>query len=511
MLSVLLGACVALYVMVQLLIVGYASHRYLTLWRCFRRSSREPVRRAPASRPLPTVTVQLPLFNERLVAERLIDAVARLDYPPALLQIQVLDDSTDETTALVSAAVERHRSRGVPIELHHREALDGFKAGALAPGSRWSKGEILVAFDADFLPPPGFLRQIVPHFAEPDVGMVQARWCHLNRDRSLLTMAQAVMLDAHFFLEHRARARAGLFFNFNGTAGAWRRACIESAGGWSHDTLTEDLDLSYRAQLAGWRFVFDAAIEAPAELPAGIAAFKTQQRRWTRGSIQTARKLLPAIFRSRLPPRVKIESFMHLTGNAPYPLLLALGLLLLPVLIAPPVRESGGLLILELFVIALGFVPVCAFLVAGQLASGARGWRVARDVAAALVVGAGLSLNNAIGMIEGLRGELGDWQRTPKTGDGVPALKTGSQAPYLLRRTRQGAVELLLASYFALLALVPLSRGQLKALPFMLLLALGFGCFGLLSYREARAAGPRPGRLTRVRESSSLRAWPTGS
>ncbi|MGH7732025.1 MAG: glycosyltransferase, partial [Candidatus Eiseniibacteriota bacterium] len=382
-------AAVVGYTGAQVLLVLYASHRYLLLWRWWRGGRDRPETRPadPGDRSLPVVTVQLPIFNESRVVTRLIDAAAALDYPPDRLEIQVLDDSDDETREIASRAVARHRARGVDIHHLHRPHRRGFKAGALADGLARARGSLVAVFDADFVPAPDFLLRLVPRFADAAVGMVQARWGHLNRARSALTAAQATLLDAHFLIEHPARMHAGLFFNFNGTAGIWRRACIEDAGGWSDDTVTEDLDLSYRAQLEGWRFEFDAAVEAPGELPGDVAALRSQQRRWTRGAIQTARKLLPRIWRAPLPRRVKWEAFVHLTGNIVYPLLLLLGLLLLPALLVPaslPPRVVWGI---QAGVLALGVAPVCGFIAMGSWAAGGRTGRIAFDVVSALLLG----------------------------------------------------------------------------------------------------------------------------
>ena len=479
------------YGLAQGLVVLYSSHRWLILWR-LRRGAKAtaPLPPIDPERPLPSVTVQLPVFNERSVVERLIDAVAALDYPADLLEIQVLDDSTDETSVLVAAAVQRQFARGVNVVHRHRARRDGFKAGALASGLIHARGELIAVFDADFVPRPDFLRLAVRHFADPAVGMVQARWGHLNRDESLLTRAQAVLLDAHFLLEHEARMRSGLFFNFNGTAGVWRRACIESAGGWQHDTLTEDLDLSYRAQLAGWRFVFDGEVVAPAELPANIEALKSQQRRWAKGSIQTARKLLPQLLAAPLPARVKIEGFFHLTGNVAYPLLLTLGLLLLPLLLGTATSHPELVWTLQAVVVLLGIVPVTLFLAAGQRAAGVRGLRLVRDVLAALVLGVGLSVNNARAVLEGLGSRVGGWERTPKAGSS----RTRGLAPaYPAARGLSGRSEAMLATYFGLLGAFAVFAGYYRAVPFLALLALGFGSVGLGSIR-ASAPGRRAPR-----------------
>ena len=484
-------ASLTLYLAIQLLIILYSSHRYLVLWRWWRVRRSLPSPKCISPDPRPRVTIQLPVFNEPEVIERLIDAIAAFDYPRDRLEIQVLDDSTDRTTDLARAAAERHCARGVDVTVHHRDARHGFKAGALAEGLRTARGEFIAVFDADFVPPADFLTGVLPHFARPDVGMVQARWGHLNRERSWLTRAQAVMLDAHFLLEHEVRMRCGLFFNFNGTAGVWRRECIESAGGWSADTLTEDLDLSYRAQLAGWRFVFEPGVVCPAELPADIEALKSQQRRWTQGSMQTAYKLLPRVWASRVSRAAKVEAVFHLTSNLSYPLLLALIAITLPVMMwSPPMRSWLGAVV-QLAVLACGVLPVLLFLVAGQRVAGAgSAWQIAHGTCAALVLGVGLSVNNARAALQGVRGVLGDWERTPKTGDRM-------SSPARLHRaapSRSGWSEVAVAGYCACLSLLAWNTGHVRALPFMLLLVLGFCSVGwanaAMPYRKRDALTP---------------------
>ncbi|HYM80735.1 MAG TPA: glycosyltransferase, partial [Candidatus Limnocylindria bacterium] len=456
------AAAAATYVLAQLLLAVYSSHRYLVMWRWWRRRRVSEAGVEPRLESWPSVTVQLPVFNERAVVERLIDVVAALDYPRDRLEIQVLDDSTDDTRDYVAAAAERHRRQGTRIRHLHRPERTGYKAGALAAGLAQAGGELIAVFDADFVPQRDFLRRMVPRFVDPGLGMVQARWGHLNRDRSWLTAAQATMLDSHFLLEHPARMHSGLFFNFNGTAGIWRRRCIEDAGGWSCDTLTEDLDLSYRAQLKGWRFAFACDVEAPAELPSDLEALKSQQRRWAKGSIQTARKLLPAVWRSPLPLPVKLEAFFHLTSNCCYPLLLSLALLLLPVLLGPASTPPWAQWLLQAAVLVFGVVPVLVFLAAGQRAAGGTPGRALRDVAAALVLGIGLSLNNARAVVAGLGSELGDWERTPKTGEGAGSRQAARQ--YCSPRAWAGRSELLLAAYFCVLGVVIGREGMFRAL-----------------------------------------------
>lgn len=484
------AAAVLLFGAVQTLLLLYAAQRLLTLKRWARGRHRPRPLLADAA-AWPPVTVQLPIFNERAVVERLIDAAASLDYPAHLLQIQVLDDSTDETAALARERVGYWRARGVAIELHHRGDRAGFKAGALAAGLERARGEIVAVFDADFVPGPDFLRRIVPRFSDPRIGMVQARWGHLNRDRSPLTVAQAVMLDAHFLLEHEARMAAGLFFNFNGTAGAWRRACIEDAGGWAHDTLTEDLDLSYRAQLRGWRFVSAADVEVPAELPAEVLALKSQQRRWAKGSIQTARKVLPGLLRSRLPARVKLEALAHLTANVTYPLLLLSGLLLVAVISVPTSLPPALATVLDVSAIVCGVVPVVAFLHVGQFVAGSRAAGWLPGIVSALVVGAGLTLNNTLAVAGGLRAPSGDWERTPKTGE---AAGVAGRRAYAACPDRSAVLELALAVFFVSVACFAWREDRLRSIPFLLLLAAGLAYVGAGSLREAARSRPVPGR-----------------
>ena len=374
--------------------------------------SREPAQAAP-----PRVTVQLPVFNEVYVVERLIETVARLRYPRDRFEVQVLDDSTDATSRVARAAVERWRARGLAIGYHRRAVRTGFKAGALAEGLRLAGGELIAVFDADFMPGPDFLERAVGFFADPRVGMVQARWGHSNRRHSLLTRLQALLLDGHFVLEHGGRNRGGCFFNFNGAAGIWRRAAIESAGGWQHDTLTEDLDLSYRAQLAGWRFAFLPDVVAPAELPIEMSAFKSQQHRWAKGSIQTCRKVLPAVLRADLPLRIKAEAFLHLTANFNYLLVLALCVLILPALVARTASVGAQrLLLVDAAVFGLAALSVVTFYAVSQREVGGRWWARLRDLPALVALGLGLSVNNTVAVVEALSGRTGEFRRTPKYG-----------------------------------------------------------------------------------------------
>ncbi len=310
----LLGA----YFLTLVILAVFGLHRYIMVFLYFRHKDNRALP-APPPRTLPRVTVQLPLYNEMYVVDRLLESVTRIDYPRELLEIQVLDDSTDETVAIAREAVARYREAGFDIHYVHRSCRTGYKAGALDEGMKVATGEFILIFDADFVAPADILQKSLGHFDDPKVGMVQARWGHVNRDYSLLTQVQSILLDGHFILEHGGRNRAGRFFNFNGTAGIWRRSAIVDGGGWQHDTLTEDLDLSYRTQMRGWRFVFLQDVISEAEIPVEMNSFKSQQHRWAKGSIQTCKKLLPTILASDLSLPIKVEAAFHLTANFAYP------------------------------------------------------------------------------------------------------------------------------------------------------------------------------------------------
>ena len=473
----------ALYFGCLAMLTLYGAHRWYLLWLFRRHRSDAPKSSARFDTP-PKLSVQIPLYNEMYVAQRVIEAVAALDWPTDRLDIQVLDDSTDETSTIVANEVAKCRARGVDIVHLRRGDRTGYKAGALAFGLASAKGEFVVVFDADFVPAPDFARALMDHFTDPSVGMVQARWGHLNRESSLLTRAQSILLDGHFVIEHAARNRSGRFFNFNGTAGIWRRSCIDDAGGWQHDTLTEDLDLSYRAQLRGWRFVFLTDAVAPAELPIEMGAFKSQQHRWAQGSAQTAVKLLPRILRSSLPARVKVESVFHLTANAGYVLMVALSLL-----IGPAVwyrRGSGAqeLALVDLPLIALSLVSIAAFYLVSQREAYGSWLNAVRYLPVLMAVGVGISINNARAVISGLSGRETEFRRTPKyalAADGTEALATRK---YRSRRGLDSWIELALGLYFAGLVLEALADGLWGAVPFLSLFAAGFLYTGIGAVRK---------------------------
>ena len=391
----------------------YGMHR-LVLLALYYRTRHRAVEAPPEPEEWPRVTVQLPLFNELYVARRLIDAVSALDYPAGRLEIQVLDDSTDETREIVARRVAELRAQGIDIVHLHRVDRSGFKAGALAAGVRRATGSLLAVFDADFVPPPDFLKRTVPYFSDPEIGMVQACWEHLNRDYSVLTRIQSIFLDAHFLVEHAARNRSGRFFNFNGTAGVWRLQAIHDAGGWQHDTLTEDLDLSYRAQLAGWRFRFLPEVKVPAELPVEVNAFKRQQYRWAKGSIQTARKLLARVLRAPIPWTVKAEALVHLTNNLAYLLMIGLSLLIFPAMLLRIGTDPRLMLWIDLPLFLGATVAVLVYYSFSQYLRGARGFDCVRRLPSVMGLGIGLAVNNSRAVLAGFRREVGAFERTPK-------------------------------------------------------------------------------------------------
>ena len=473
---------VVAYALLLLVLSVYGSHRYVMQYLYFRHKYRLPTPKGRFER-LPRVTIQLPIFNEMYVTERLVDAVARIDYPRDLLEIQVLDDSTDETQAIARACVERHRASGLDVSYVHRTNRKGFKAGALENGLALAKGEFVAVFDADFVPEPDFLQRTIPFFTDPGIGMVQARWGHLNRDYSALTQAQAILLDGHFVLEHTARNRSGRFFNFNGTAGIWRREAIAGGGGWQHDTLTEDLDLSYRAQLAGWRFVYLPDLVTPAEVPVEMNAFKSQQHRWAKGSIQTALKLLPLIRRADVPWEVKKEAFFHLTANVGYLLMIPLTILL-PITVV--VRVSHGwyeVLLLDIPFFAAATFSVVAFYSASQAEQGKGLWDRVKYVPLVMALGIGLAVNQARAVVEALMGYETGFTRTPKHGV-KGAGESVAKKRYKAAVTFQPIVELALAGYMTYGVVYLIQREVYYSLPFLVLFQVGFGYVGLTSLYE---------------------------
>ena len=404
----------ASYFFVLLILAVYGWHRYYLVYVYMKHKHEQPVP-LRTSDPLPVVTIQLPLYNEMYVVDRLVDAVCKIDYPRELLEIQVLDDSTDETRQIAELAVRRHAMQGVDIKYLHRDDRTGYKAGALEEGLKVARGEFVAIFDADFIPKPDFLMASVHYFSDPKVALVQARWGHINEDYSLLTKIQSVLLDAHFVLEHGSRNRGGCFFNFNGTAGIWRKTAIYDGGGWQHDTLTEDLDLSYRTQLRGWQFVFLQDHVAPAELPVEMNAFKSQQHRWAKGSIQTFLKLMPRILRSDQPFHVKAEAFFHLSANFNYPLMCVLSVLMAPSMI---IRYNMGwyeMLLIDIPLFFAATASVANFYMVCQRELYPQTWTERLKYLPFLMsIGIGLAVNNTKAVFEALFHKPSEFVRTPK-------------------------------------------------------------------------------------------------
>ncbi|HEY5907047.1 MAG TPA: cellulose synthase family protein [Vicinamibacteria bacterium] len=472
-----------LYFLTLVILAVLGTHRYLMIYLYHRDRGRKAVP-VPLPAELPRVTVQLPIYNEMYVVERLLESVVGIRYPKDRLEIQVLDDSTDETQAIARQAAHAYREQGFDIHYLHRTDRTGFKAGALAAGLAVAKGELILIFDADFVAPPDILENTVGQFTDPKVGVVQTRWGHINRDYSLLTQVQSVMLDGHFILEHGGRNRSGRFFNFNGTAGLWRRAAIEDAGGWQHDTLTEDLDLSFRAQMKGWRFVYLEDVVCPAELPVEMNSFKSQQHRWAKGSIQTCKKLLPRILASSLPLPIKVEAAFHLTANFAYPLMIVLSLLMFPAMV---IRYNMGfyeMMIVDVPLFLGATMSVCSFYLMSQREVFGESWRSRiRYLPAVLAVGIGISVNNAKAVLEALLGMQSEFTRTPKYRvEG--ASDEWKQKRYRGNVTLVPFIELGLGVYFSLMAWYAVTNEIYGTLPFIFLFQAGFLYAAFLSLFE---------------------------
>ena len=476
------------YFFVLVILCLYGWHRYYLVYAYMKNKDRVPGPPPAWEGPLPPVTIQLPIYNEMYVVDRLLQATACIDYPKALLEIQVLDDSTDETTEVARASVGRLLEQGFDVKFLHRTDRTGFKAGALEEGLKVARGEFVAIFDADFIPSPDFLQKTVPHFHDPKVALVQARWGHVNADYSLLTKVQAILLDAHFVLEHGGRNRAGHFFHFNGTAGIWRREVIPAAGGWQHDTLTEDLDLSYRAQMLGWKFVFLPDLVAPAEVPVEMNSFKSQQHRWAKGSIQVCLKLLPRILQSNLPFGVKAEAFLHLTANFNYLLMSALSILMFPSMV---IRYNMGwyeMLLIDVPLFFAATASVANFYVVSQREL-YPDWKMRlKYVPFLMSVGIGLAVNNTRAVLEALFHHETAFARTPKYG-----IERGSDQwtgkKYQQAVAIQPLIEIALGLYFTMTVFYALAYGIYGSLPFLVLFQAGFLYMGLTSVIQQFGGG----------------------
>ncbi len=473
--------------LVALTILGiYGAHRgnLLMLYLRHRHRKTNPEREF-SEEDLPKVTIQLPMFNEMYVVDRLLEGVAAIDYPKDKMHIQVLDDSTDETVNIARAKVDELQERGFDAEYIHRVDRTGYKAGALENGLKTAKGEFIMVFDADFVPERDIIRKLIHYFTDEKVGMVQARWGHINRDYSLLTKCQSMMLDGHFIIEHIARNRSGRFFNFNGTAGMWRKSTIEDAGGWEHDTVTEDMDLSFRAQLKGWKFIYVPDALAPAELPCEMNSFKTQQFRWAKGSAQTTKKLLWTVLKADIPLKVKIELVFHLTNNFAYLFLVVLALLQLPNMLLRRHMDNPELLLLDIPLFAATCGSICVFYLVTHRALYDNLWEAIKRLPLMMALGIGLSVNNARAVIEGLFGKDLEFVRTPKHG------VTGNQDSWKKKRYKarfpiHSVVEILFGLYFVVTIALAIITGSWITIPFLVLFMVGFLYVGSLSLYQAR-------------------------
>jgi cellulose synthase/poly-beta-1,6-N-acetylglucosamine synthase-like glycosyltransferase len=468
------------YFAVLIILSIYGIHRYHLTYLYLKNRRRRP---QPAGHfeQLPTVTIQLPIFNERYVVDRLLEAVTRIDYPRHLLEIQVLDDSTDETRMVTSRLVSEYATLGHPVTYIHRENRVGFKAGALAAGMAQARGEFIAIFDADFVPNPSSIKDMIHYFTDPHVGVVQGRWTWINRHYSNLTEVEAILLDGHFVIEHGARNCSGRFFNFNGTAGMWRRVAIEDAGGWQHDTLTEDTDLSYRAQLRGWKFIYDPTIECPSELPVEMNAFKTQQARWAKGLMQTGKKVLPAVWRSNQPFRIKLEATFHLTANVAYPLMMLFPVLLLPAIIVRFYQGWFQMLYLDLPLFLASTCSVSTFYLTAQRELYPKTWyRCIRYMPFVMATGIGLSVRNARVVVEAMLGKESEFVRTPKYRvEGRQ--ESWEKKKYLGRAGWIPWIEVGLAGYILLNIAYSFSIENYLTVPFLMLFFMGYGYTGTMS------------------------------
>ena len=494
------------YFIVLLVLASYGVHRYVLVYLYYKHRKNkveEPASRFP---DLPRITVQLPIFNEQFVIDRLVDAVCKMEYPREKLDIQVLDDSTDETVEVANAVVQRYAALGHPISYHHRANRYGFKAGALQEGMKMAKGEFIAIFDADFVPSEDWLIRVIHHFADPEIGMVQTRWTHLNRDYSFLTNVEAILLDGHFILEHGARSRSHVFFNFNGTAGMWRREAIDSAGGWQHDTLTEDTDLSYRSQLKGWKFKYLQDVECPAELPIEMTAFKTQQARWAKGLIQTAKKILPTVLRSDVPFRVKLEAWYHLTANISYPFMVVLSTLLLPAMIIRFYQGWFQMLVIDLPLFMASTFSISSFYLVSQKELFPRRWpKTFLYLPFLMALGIGLTVTNTRAVMEALFGVKSSFKRTPKYRVQAKGEKSIAARKYRKRLGFVPWIELLIGTYFAATVYYALSNENYITVPFLLIFVLGYWYTGLMSLLQGRFE-----RFSKFAEPQNAKPFPVG-
>ncbi len=489
------------YFGILIILSVYGLHRYETMRTYLK--FRKKLQQEPAVlfTQLPKVTIQLPLYNERYVVARLLERVSKIQYPAGLLQIQVLDDSTDETHPYAERLCNEYLAKGVPIEYRHRTNRHGYKAGALQEGLKTATGELLAVFDADFVPPVDFLTRSVHYFTDPTVGVVQTRWSYLNRDYNILTNVQAMLLDGHFVLEHGARCGAGLFFNFNGTAGILRRGMIDDAGGWEHDTLTEDSDLSYRAQLKGWRFVYLPALDCPSELPVDTYGFQVQQSRWAKGLTQVAKKLLPRIMKADIPLRVKLEAILHLTPNITYPLMVVVSALMLPVMIVRFYMGWLQMLLIDFPLIIASFISISAFYLLAQKELYPKSWwKSIVFLPMLMAAGVALTISNTKAVMEAILGVQTSFARTPKFGN--EGSKAAAATAYRSRSGWLPYIELALGSYFLFMVVFAVATYNLFSIPFLLLFVSGYYWAGFTTLYQEYLDRMRWQRARRLAEAS---------
>jgi cellulose synthase/poly-beta-1,6-N-acetylglucosamine synthase-like glycosyltransferase len=480
---------VIIYIVMLAILTVYGMYRYVQIAVYYRHKHKEHV---PAGKftELPPITVQLPMFNEMYVAQRVIEGACQIDWPRDKMQIQVLDDSTDESAEIARACCEKMRRQGFNIDYVHRTNRTGYKAGALAAAMPEVTGEFIVIFDADFVPTRDMVRKCIDHFTDPNVGCVQTRWDHMNRSQSMLTRSQAIFLDGHFMVEHISRNRSGRFINFNGTAGIWRRKTIDDAGGWQHDTLTEDMDLSFRAQMRGWQFVYLPDVLAPAELPPEMTSFKQQQHRWTKGQVQTAVKLLPSILKAPLPWFVKLEALFQMTCTIAYIPAILLSLVLFPVWDLDPQLFYTPGKIIPLAVASFFGILTCSagsFYMLSQKAAGRSTFTTMLMVPWLMALGMGIAVINGVAVLEGLFGRRDtEFVRTPKYGSASGSKEWKKRAgAFKVKRSIVPVVEIIFGLYMAACAtLAIVTQSATGTIPFSVIFAFGYLYVGVLTLQN---------------------------
>jgi cellulose synthase/poly-beta-1,6-N-acetylglucosamine synthase-like glycosyltransferase len=497
------------YFAVMILLSVYGVHRYTMVYMYYKNKKNYQPNPAKLFDELPRVTVQLPIFNEQFVIDRLIEAVCAMEYPREKLEIQLLDDSTDETQAVAAGIVARYAALGNPIVYIHRTNRMGYKAGALDAGLKVAKGEFVAIFDADFVPPKDWLMKVIHHFAQPEIGMVQTRWTHLNRDYSTLTQIEAILLDAHFVLEQGARCRSGEYFNFNGTAGMWRVKAISDGGGWQHDTLTEDTDLSYRSQMAGWKFKYLPEVECPSELPIEMTAFKTQQARWAKGLIQTSIKILPLVFKSKIGKREKWEAVQHLTANLSYPLMIIMTAFLLPAMVVRFYQGWFQMLLIDFPLFAASTFSIAVFYLVSQRILYPKNWlKTFLYLPFLMALGIGLTVTNTKAVMEALVGIKSPFVRTPKYRVAKKGEKSQA-AKYRKRLVLAPWIEMFLGAYFFGAIIYTFMNHNYFTAPFLILFVIGYWYTGLMSLLQGRFERWRTGALP-ADEEASPKPFPVG-